>query len=69
MRLKEVLSSPAVDWCGDVIIAAEEHNANLQVSLTFDIDTIRGLLDQFLDLSLAVLPTISTEKECLKDNV
>jgi hypothetical protein len=68
IRHRGALNSPIVDWCGDVIISAEKHNATLQVSSTFNLDTIRGFLDQFQDLSLSILPAKSTENEIVQKN-
>jgi hypothetical protein len=68
MRLKGALSSPNVDWCGDISITADEQNETLQVSLILDLDAIRGFLDQFQDLSLTILPPKSTENEILQNN-
>jgi hypothetical protein len=41
MRLQGALNSSIIDWCGDVIIIAQEQDETLQVSLTIDAESLR----------------------------
>lgn len=68
IRLQGALSSPTIDWCGDVIIITREHDETLLVSLTIKADALRDFLDQFQNLSLTVLPNEGIENEILQDN-
>ncbi len=55
MRLLGALSSPNIDWCGNVTIITQEHGYTL-VNLTIKVDSLCDFLDQFQDLCLTVLP-------------
>jgi hypothetical protein len=39
--LQGALNSSIIDWCGDVIIIAQEQDETLQVSLTIDAESLR----------------------------
>jgi hypothetical protein len=61
MRLQGVLSTPTIDWCGDVTITSLEPGGTLRLSLTIQADSLLDFLDQFQNFSLTVLPTDGTD--------